>query len=168
MLVEISCEKFVDNGHERGNIQFLPGLNVVLGDETATNSIGKSTFLLIVDFVFGGNDYIEKAHDVHDQVGRHSIKFSFSFQNERYFFIRDTVYNQSVSVCDSTYKIVDEMTIARYREFLREKYSVTQQGVSFRELVSRYSRIYQRDNLDEKNPLSVYKGEPAKECVRFY
>ena len=166
MLVEIVCDKFIENGHEREGIRLRPGLNVVLGDESATNSIGKSTFLLIIDFIFGGDDYIDKARDVHDKVGRHVIRFSFDFKNEQYYFSRDTVYNRTVSVCDSTYTTVGEMTIAEYRAFLREKYEVTQQGLSFRDLVSRYSRIYQRENLDEKRPLSVYKGEPTKKCVQ--
>ena len=167
MLVEISCDKFIDDGHVRPTIKLNPGFNVVLGDESATNSIGKSTFLLIIDFVFGGDDYLDKARDVHDNVGRHDIKFSLMFNNEQFYFIRDTVYNRSVSVCDAEYKVIGEMTISKYREFLRDKYQITQQGLSFRDLVSRYSRIYQRDNLDEKSPLSVYKGEPKKDCVQI-
>lgn len=165
MLVEISCDKFLENGRERGVIQFKPRLNVVLGDESATNSIGKSTFLLIIDFIFGGDDYITKARDVHDNIGRHAIKFCLCFDNEHFYFIRDTVYNQNVSICNSSYDKIDEMTITKYREFLREKYEVTQYDLSFRDLVSRYSRIYQRDNLDEKKPLAVFKGENAKNSV---
>ncbi len=167
MLVEISCDKFIDDGYVRPTIKLNPGFNVVLGDESATNSIGKSTFLLIIDFVFGGDDYLDKARDVHDNVGRHAIKFSLMFNNEQFYFIRDTVYYRSVSVCDAEYKVIGEMTISKYREFLRDKYQITQQGLSFRDLVSRYSRIYQRDNLDEKSPLSVYKGEPKKDCVQI-
>ena len=165
MLVEISCDKFIENGHERGSVQFKSGLNIVLGDESATNSIGKSTFLLIIDFIFGGDDYLKKAHDVHDNIGRHAIKFCLCFENEYFYFIRDTVYSQYVSVCNSSYKKNYEISITKYREFLREKYEVTQQALSFRDLVSRYSRIYQRDNLDEKRPLAIYKGESSKECV---
>ena len=30
----------------------------MLGDKAVQNSIGKSTFLLVVDFCFGGDDYI--------------------------------------------------------------------------------------------------------------
>ena len=61
MLVEISCDKFIDAGSVRAPITFSKGLNVVLGTETGTNSIGKSTFLLILDFVFGGEDYLTRA-----------------------------------------------------------------------------------------------------------
>ena len=49
MLHEIYCEQV----HQK-RIVFNPGLSVVLGTNTGDNSIGKSTFLLIVDYVFGG------------------------------------------------------------------------------------------------------------------
>ena len=52
MLHEIYCEQF----HQK-RIVFNPGLSVVLGTNTGDNSIGKSTFLLIVDYVFGGSTY---------------------------------------------------------------------------------------------------------------
>ncbi len=52
MLREIYCDKF----HQE-QIVFNPGLSVVLGTNTGDNSIGKSTFLLIVDYVFGGSTY---------------------------------------------------------------------------------------------------------------
>ena len=61
MLFEISCDKFLENGQVRPAVKFHKGLNVVLGTELRANSIGKSTFLLIIDFVFGGNDYVKKA-----------------------------------------------------------------------------------------------------------
>ena len=54
MLKEIRCDKFVSKGSIRKPIIFHKGLNTVLGSDSGTNSIGKSTFLMIVDFVFGG------------------------------------------------------------------------------------------------------------------
>ena len=59
MLVEIWCDKFMDNGKIRPKVKFRSGLNTILGDINASNSIGKTTFLLIVDFAFGGDDYIK-------------------------------------------------------------------------------------------------------------
>lgn len=81
MLCEIICDYFK---HPR--IQFYPGLNTVLGDGSGSNSIGKSTFLMIIDFVFGGTDYVNKSTDVQRNVGRHTIKFCFSFEEELFFF----------------------------------------------------------------------------------
>lgn len=63
MLYEIECDQFAEtiNGQRvpRGRIRFRPGLNTVLGDKQGENSIGKSTFLLAVDFCFGGGDYLD-------------------------------------------------------------------------------------------------------------
>lgn len=70
MLVEVQCDKFMRDGQIREPIQFHKGLNAVLGDDNGSNSIGKSTFLMILDFVFGGTDYVKKCTDVHENVGR--------------------------------------------------------------------------------------------------
>ncbi|MFU0789841.1 MAG: hypothetical protein ACFWT6_07790 [Virgibacillus proomii] len=52
MLTRIESKIFLE-----GPIRFHKGLNVVLGDDEGSNSIGKSTLLMIIDFVFGGNTY---------------------------------------------------------------------------------------------------------------
>ena len=52
MLLEVSCDKFVENGKVRKPVKFEKGLNAVVGNESGTNSVGKSTFLMILDFVF--------------------------------------------------------------------------------------------------------------------
>ena len=69
LLKQISCDEFQIDGHPRGPINFKKGLNVVLGGKSGTNSIGKSTFLMILDFVFGGTDYITKDSDVQKMLG---------------------------------------------------------------------------------------------------
>ena len=79
MLVEVRCDKFISNGKVREPIRFHAGLNVVLGDDNGSNSIGKSTFLMILDFVFGGTDYIQKCVDVQENVKEHTICFAFDF-----------------------------------------------------------------------------------------
>ena len=53
MLVEIKSDIFREK-----TIEFHRGLNIILGDEKASNSIGKSNLLLIIDFIFGGETYI--------------------------------------------------------------------------------------------------------------
>lgn len=52
MLIEIKSTAFRQN-----TISFNKGLNVILGDEKASNSIGKSTMLKVIDFAFGGESY---------------------------------------------------------------------------------------------------------------
>lgn len=165
MLVEVSCDKFIDDGMSRKPILFNQGLNVVLGDETGSNSIGKSTLLLVIDYVFGGDDYLLKALDVHEHVGRHQVKAVFEFQGEKFFFLRDTGNPRQIVKLDADGHKTEELSIVAYRNFLKEKYGITQPDLSFRDVVSRYLRIYQRENLDEKHPLSLFREEAAKEAV---
>lgn len=76
MLFEMECDAFATKVDgvlvPRGKITFYEGLNTILGDKQAQNSIGKSTFLLIVDFCFGGDDY--KKNNAKTKVGNHTIK----------------------------------------------------------------------------------------------
>jgi uncharacterized protein YydD (DUF2326 family) len=59
MLIEIESDAF-----RVPKIIFHEGLNVVIGDNQAANSIGKSSFLMVVDFVFGGSSLTEINDDV--------------------------------------------------------------------------------------------------------
>ena len=68
MLKEIFCSKLADK-----KIVFGMGLNVVVGDDNAANSIGKSSALLLIDFAFGGNTYSSN-NDLTDHVGDHDVK----------------------------------------------------------------------------------------------
>ncbi len=67
MLSEIRCDKF-----RMGSIQFHKGLNVILGDDNATNSIGKSTLLMIIDFALGGDSLLKHNGDIVDELGHHA------------------------------------------------------------------------------------------------
>lgn len=71
MLKRIRCDKFREK-----EIIFHPGLNAVMGDEIASNSIGKSTLLMIIDFVFGGSEYIKTNSDAIEQLGPHEFLFA--------------------------------------------------------------------------------------------
>lgn len=162
MLNEIICDKFNTKNQK---ISFHQGLNVVLGNETGTNSIGKSTFLMIIDFVFGGDDYIDKCLDVHRNVDFHQIKFAFSFDGEIYKFVRDTKNSNLVLRCSNDYSIQQEISIDEYRVFLKEKYRITNEDLSFRETVSGYYRIYQRKNYNEYRPFQFFYGEAGEKSV---
>jgi uncharacterized protein YydD (DUF2326 family) len=75
---------FMEKGEVRPPIVFKEGLNVVLGKEDGTNSIGKSSALLAIDFVFGGNTYL--ASDGVKHIGDHTIFFTFKFDCKEYYF----------------------------------------------------------------------------------
>ena len=86
MLTRIYCEKFGETVPGK-TIRFEKGLNIVLGADGNTNSIGKSTALLIIDFCFGGNTY-PKQDDVIANVGHHIIYFTFRFNGQDYEMTR--------------------------------------------------------------------------------
>lgn len=152
MLQEIISEKI-----PYGPIILHSGLNVVLGDENASNSIGKSTMLLIVDFCFGGKSYAND-EDIIKNIGHHTICFSFLFNGHKYFFSRATSSCETVQECDANYEVQRSLTIEDFRDFLGRSYGF-ETNVSFREMNSTFSRIYGRNNLDEHRPLHMFPGD---------
>ena len=165
MLYEIECEKFAKkvNGQlvPRGRIQLREGLNTVLGDKAAQNSIGKSTFLLVVDFCFGGDDYINpKICKAKEKLHSHTINFAFKFGNRIDYFCRSTKTPSEVGICDSNYKIQRTQTLKEFKNYLLEAYGITTPGVSFREMVGRFLRIYGRENYAERYPLKYGDVKP--------
>lgn len=160
VLNEIICDEF-----KKKKVIFDKGLNVVLGDEKGSNSIGKSTFLMIIDYVFGGNDYVKKSTDIQRNVGTHIIKFSFSFGKETYWFSRNTDDTQFVYICDNNYNVIDSITLDEYVDNLKELYGFGNQDISFRNVAGRYIRVYGKENIEEKRPLDVVRNEKAGQPV---
>jgi hypothetical protein len=66
MLKEIRCDKFAPN-HQV--IKLNEGLNTVLGSSSGTNAIGKSTFLWVIDYAFGGDRYYSMSDDIKKEIG---------------------------------------------------------------------------------------------------
>lgn len=167
MLKQISCDQFVVDGHPRGPIYFDEGLNVILGGHSGTNSIGKSTFLMIIDFVFGGTDYVKKDLDVQKNVGPHIIKFAFEFNGKNYYFSRSTEDFQYIYVCNKNFipKNNKKITVEKYLDFLSKQYNLDFTGLTFRGAVGRFIRVYNRQTTDEKRPLQNSNHEPAKQQV---
>ena len=160
MLSEIYCDEF----HQK-QIIFNTGLSVVLGTKTGDNSIGKSTFLLIVDYVFGGSTYA-KAANVIEQVGSHDIYFSFVFGEETFKFCRNNIDSQTVWKCDSSYKKAEKIELDDYCAWLDSKYAISLPELSFRDAVGRYIRVYGKNNYDEQHPLHYLPTEKAeKACI---
>lgn len=166
MLMEIMCDKFKDHGAPRGRILLHPGLNTVVGSEKGSNSIGKSTFLMIIDFIFGGEDYVEKLTDVQTEVGEHRICFAFQF-DRKYYFSRSSIDYKNVQQCDMNYNSLPNgtITVDQYLEFLQSHYNMKLPGLTFRNAVGRSMRIYKRETLDEEHPLHQAKQEKAKPAI---
>ena len=165
MLIEIYCDKFKSNGKTRSPIRFENGLNIVEGADNGSNSIGKSTFLMIIDFCFGGNDYVNVLKDVEKNVGPHTIFFAFSF-DKTYHFARKTDEKDFVYLSSPNYLLSDKkISIDKFCEFLREKYNIPILDLTFRSIVSRFMRIYNRQNLDEQLPLRAHENETEKNSL---
>ena len=123
------------NGQIREPIRFHAGLNAVLGDDNGSNSIGKSTFLMILDFVFGGSDYVKKCTDVQENVKGHTINFTFEFAGKKYHFSRNTIDYNKIIRCDSDYQPLEDeptLSIQQYGNFLCDQYGLSAEGITWR------------------------------------
>ncbi|WP_100489202.1 DUF2326 domain-containing protein [Sporolactobacillus pectinivorans] len=160
MLRKIECSKFTQK-----EILFHSGLNTIVGDELASNSIGKSNMLMIIDFVFGGRDYISKNKDVVVNLGHHSFKFEFDFTGEKLYFIRSTEDPDHVSLCNEKYLNVKVLSINQFTSLLQKKYNAEIEDLTFRDMVGRYFRVYGKENLNEKKPIQYFEKETARSSI---
>ena len=164
MLFEIICDKFISHGKPRGPIVFHNGLNIVQGHNSGTNSIGKSTFLLIVDFVYGGNTYA-KDDKIINKIGHHIINFRFDFDGTPYYFSRNTATPDEVNICNSDYFIKEKIKIDEYCKQLLKLYEIDLFDTSFRTIVGCFFRIYGKNNSNEILPLASFAGEGQEDCL---
>lgn len=160
MLREIRCDKF-----RKGVINFHPGLNVVLGDDNATNSIGKSTLLMLVDFVFGGSTFLEWNKDVVDELGHHHYDFAFEFDGNLHRFRRETITPETVYICDPEYNVLSAIHLDEFNVFLKNGYGLTQPNQTFRAAVSLHFRAWGKTNLIPDEPLHVSPKQKEKDCI---
>ena len=158
MLKEIICSKLADK-----KIVFNKGLNVVIGDDDAANSIGKSSALLLIDFAFGGNSYSGN-NDITGHVGDHDVYMHFVFDDEDYYFQRNISHPNIIHECDSSYKVIGTMPDNEYKSKLMGLYHIPSDFLTFREVVGLFSRIYGKGNYREKEPL--YPGYQSKGSER--
>lgn len=154
MLNKIHCTQFFETP-----IQFKGGLNVIEGDIHSTNSIGKSTLLMIIDFVFGGQSYIKNNSGAIKAIGDHEFTFSFIFGKKEYAFLRETSRNDVVIVLDQNNEPKDEISIDLYRKNLLKRYNLVNLNNSFRNIVSLYSRIWGKENNNVDKPLQSFLKE---------
>lgn len=158
MLKEIFCSKF-----KHSKIEFHKGLNVILGDNNGSNSIGKSTMLLIIDYVFGGDTYAKS--DVIDHIGQHEICFSFEFGEVNSYYKRKTAQSKTVFVTDVHYENEKGISLDDYKKLLLQFYNIDDENISFRNIVGLYSRIYGKDNCNEKFVLSAYSKQSFDDSI---
>lgn len=164
MLVEMSSPAFKENGVERPPVIFKEGLNVILGKEDGENSIGKSSAMLAIDFVFGGNTYI--SGDGVKHIGHHTLFFAFEFNGSRYYFARNTADADQIQVCDKNYELTGVVwTKEEFTDWLKINYGIDFLELSFRLSVSSFFRIYGKDNADELKPLRGIPGHSMEKSI---
>ncbi len=163
MLREISCELFKVNGQVRQPIRFYKGLNIIQGGKTGVNSIGKSTMLLIIDFAFAGDTYANS--DAVKQLGNHSIHFTFEFDGKPYYFIRHTATPGDVFQVDKNGNSIATLKQGDYTKWISEQYHMNFVGVKFRNTISRFFRIYGKNNYNELRPLQMRGGTESQELA---
>lgn len=159
MLKEISCKHFIKNP-----LIFSNGLNTILGDNYSTNSIGKSTILMIIDFVFGGGSYIEKDSGTIKELGEHSFNFEFIFNEVSQYYSRNTNNHLIISICDKDYNTISEINAKEYNENLKEYYNIKNSS-SFRAMVNPYSRIWGKGNYDVDKPIQTHIKSKESDAI---
>lgn len=165
MLKEIYCDLLKTKNRPSGKISFHNGLNVVLGSNVGKTSIGKSTSLLIIDFVFGGDTYAKS--DAVKELGNHTFYFTFNFDGNDYRFARSTNSSANIGILDKSNKISSTITKEEYINWLANQYHLDFDGLKFRNTISRFFRIYGKNNYSELRPLQTRGGtESQKDAIK--
>lgn len=166
MLKEIYCESLKTERRPTGKISFHKGLNVVLGSKVGRTSIGKSTSLLIIDFVFGGDSYAKS--DAVKELGNHTIYFTFSFNEKDYHYARYTGNLSKINITDENRNFINSITKEEFVDWLANEYHMDYEGMKFRNTISRFFRIYGKNNYSELRPLQTRGGtESQKEAIEI-
>lgn len=164
MLIEMTSPVFKEKGKVRPPIRFKEGLNVVLGKEDGENSIGKSSALLAIDFVFGGDTYLRSDGVKH--IGPHTIFFTFRFDGKDYRFARNTASSEEIHHCSEGYELTGVVWSKReFTDWLKERYAIDFPGLSFRETLSSFFRVYGKENLDERRPPKGLPGGGMQKSI---
>jgi len=160
MLIKIESEIFREK-----EINFHQGLNVVLGDNKGTNSIGKSTLLMIIDFVFGGKTYLSHNSDVVANLGHHFFTATFKFNNRDYCFTRGTENPDTVSEKNLATGENKDISLKDYTKGIKNLYGLDSETINLRTVINTFSRIWGKDNYDVKHPIHEFSKEINKDAI---
>ncbi|TFE37002.1 DUF2326 domain-containing protein [Paraburkholderia dipogonis] len=160
MLKEIRCDEF-----RQPTIAFHAGLNVILGDDDAKNSIGKSSALLAIDFAQGGDSLVNDKSGAIRAMGHHRYDFCFAFSGKEYRFSRSTESPDIVDTCDDNYVRQGVLGIDEFRKELKRLYQLDGCECSFRSLVGPFSRIWGKGGLDVDHPFLSVPKESASVAI---
>lgn len=167
MLVKIECDKFLDHGKTRDPITFHEGVNAIFGDGKK-NSLGKSTFLLIIDFCFGGKDYVNIESETINIIGHHTIYFDFIDHGKLRYFSRSTK-NKGATISeymDANHQIEkNTYDLQTFNKILLSIYDLSDLNLTMRAIVSKFFRIYNRNTINELRPLNTTLSEDDQKGI---
>lgn len=134
----------------------------MLGKEDGANSIGKSSAMLAIDFVFGGDTYLKSDGVKH--IRHHTIFFAFQFCGQKYCFARATEDADNAFLCKENHDLMGPYRMKdEFVNWLKVQYHMDFDGLSFRIALSSFFRIYGKDNTDERRPL---RGIPRQDMEK--
>lgn len=166
MLSEIYSEVFVNNDNIRKPIELGKGLNVVVGEDNGRNSIGKTTFLLAIDFALGGDGYLRDDGGMIGHIGHHEICFKHDFDGIIFSFLRRTDDSNTIWKCDTSYNKQTSITLNEYKDWLTAKYGFDGLGATFRDLQYPFFRIYGLEHDNVKRPLQSVSQSKINDDLR--
>lgn len=156
--------KYIKSTSIQGEIiEFESGLNVVLGPNDGFNSIGKSSLLLLIDFVFGGETFLNSESKVIEHVKGMKIYFGFKFDNQPVNFYRTT--EESTHVYIENGSEWQRISLDSYKKKLSKLYGFGDFSPTFRTAIGPFSRIYGRKTNDSMCPLAARPGDSKKNGV---
>lgn len=144
MLKRLWSDAFRCDGKPRPAIEFHPGLNIIEGADDAQNSIGKSTFMQIIDFVYGGSQFQESdVVRLSGAVGHHTIYFTLRLQGRDHHYSRSTERHGYVTTyADPDWKIeTGSLPLEQYSQFLLTSYGLEYTDTTWRDIVTRFARL---------------------------
>ncbi len=125
-------------------IVFNKGLNIILGDDSGHNSVGKTTSMKLINHVFGGNLVVDN-EELKNQFPDLVVNFELQFDNEPFYFSRPISQKKDIYICDSNYSVVGSTNVGKYTSFLKSKYNIRDDSLSFRSAANFTSRIWDKN-----------------------
>ena len=160
MLIEIQSDAFKIGNTVRDAISFHSGLNSVVAYTQGNNSVGKTSFLLAIDFAFGGETYYSDEAKIIKNIGHHIINFTFEFNGQKYRYSRSTNEPDLVTACGSNYaEIITQISIEEYKNKLNELYKLEILDMNFRDIISTYIRISHKSPKELSEFLKQHQDE---------
>ncbi|KVC68244.1 hypothetical protein WI73_17590 [Burkholderia ubonensis] len=122
--------------------------------------------LMIVDFVFGGDSFLDLNKDAIDALGHHHYEFSFRFGGSVFNFQRQTINPKVVFRCDGEYRAIEDIDIKVFTAWLKSNYLGQRRDITFRQMVGLFSRVWPKPNVTNvRHPLHVIPTQSSSECV---